>query len=115
VTSIRSQGVHGSGSRGYRIEQADRVLHILKNECVGADCRMTVEDLADRVGILGRALRDIVRDLELKQLVLTNFSDGYYVCTTRAEAERATRRLESQVRNMSERIAARRAMAERLP
>ncbi len=113
--TLRSQGVHGSGSRQYRPEKAEQVLRILKHECVGPDNVKTVEDLAARVGLLGRALRDIVRDLELAQLVLTDFSEGYYVCTTRAQAERATRRLDSQVRNMCARIEARRAMSEQLP
>jgi DNA-binding GntR family transcriptional regulator len=113
--SLRSQGIHGSGGRAYSKGKATLVLHILRNECVGPDCRITVDDLSGRVGLLGRAVRDIVRDLELAQLVLTNFSDGYYVCTTREQAERATRRLDSQVQNMCARIEARRAMTDRLP
>jgi len=107
----RSQGVHGSGARTYRPEQATRVLLILRNECVGSDHTMTVEALAARVGMNGRAVRDVVRDLEVAQLILTDFTEGYYVCETSDQAERATRRLESQVRNMQERIEARRIMA----
>ena len=112
--SARSQGVHGSGARTYRPEQAARVEMILKNECTGPQRRVTVEGLSDRVGLPGRAVRDIVRDLELARKVLTDFSDGYYVCETAAEAERATRRLESQVRHMQERITARREMTQQL-
>ena len=115
MTDLRSQGVHGSGGRSYPPDKAGEVLRILKADCVGPSRRIKVADLADRVGLLGRAVRDIVRDLELAGLVLTDFSDGYYVCTTRAEAERATRRLDSQVRNMCARIEARRRMTERLP
>ena len=59
-------------------------------------------------------VRDIVRDLELARKVLTDFSEGYYVCETVEEAERATRRLESQVKNMQERIVARREMTMEL-
>lgn len=110
----RAQGVHGAGARSYKPKMAMRVLFILKNECVGTERRMTVEQLAARVGLNGRAIRDIVRDLEVAHMVLTDFADGYYVCTTVAEAERSTRRLESQVRNMQERIEARRAMAANL-
>jgi hypothetical protein len=113
----RSQGTHGDGARSYKPEQAAAVLHILRNDCVGPDHLMTVDELADRVGMpgKGRAVRDIVRDLELQHLVLTNFGDGYFVCCTRLEAERSTRRLESQVKHMQERIDARRVMAEYLP
>jgi hypothetical protein len=93
---------------------ASRVLMILKNECVGPENTMTVDALATRVGLNGRAVRDIVRDLEVAQQVLTDFADGYFVCRTADEAERSTRRLESQVANMQERIEARRKMATAL-
>lgn len=109
-----SQGVHGAGARTYPPHMATRVLVILRNECVGREHMMTVESLAARTGINGRAVRDIVRDLELAQLVLTDFADGYFVCQTVEEAERSTRRLESQVANMQKRIEARRQMASRL-
>src|SRR5215831_8402656 len=108
--SSHSQGVHGAGSRSYKPEQARRVLLILRNECVGAEHTMTVDALATRVGLNGRAVRDIVRDLELARMVLTDFADGYFVCRSAAEAERSTRRLESQVANMQQRITARREM-----
>ena len=110
----RSQGVHGSGARTYRPDQAARVLLILRNECVGAEHTMTVDTLAARVGLNGRAVRDIVRDLEIARQVLTDFSHGYFVCRTADEAERSTRRLESQVTNMTQRIVARRAMTAEL-
>jgi hypothetical protein len=56
-------------------------------------------------------VRDIVRDLELQRRVLTDFAEGYFVCQTAEQAERSTRRLESQIANMQERIDARREMA----
>ena len=112
--SARSQGVHGSGARTYRPEQAARVEMILKNECVGRRNTMTAETLADRVDLPGRAVRDVVRDLELARKLLTDFSEGYYICETAEEAERATRRLESQVKHMQERITARREMTLQL-
>lgn len=107
----RSQGVHGAGGRSFKAEQANRLLLILANECVGPDNRKTVDELAARVGMNGRAVRDAISELEKAQRVLTDFSDGYYVVETVEQAERATRRLESQVTHMQERIEARRAMA----
>lgn len=107
----RSQGVHGAGSRTYQPSQATRVLLILKNECVGPANCTTLEALAARTGLNGRALREIIGDLEKARQVLTDFTDGYYVCETPEQAERATRRLESQVLRMQERIAARQQMA----
>lgn len=109
--SSRSQGVHGAGGRSFKADQANRLLLILKNECVGPDRRMTVEALAARVGMNGRAVRDAISELEKARRILTDFSDGYYVCETVEQAERATRRLESQVTHMQERVVARRAMA----
>jgi len=87
---------------------------ILTAEAVGPEHAITVADLADRVQISGRALRDVVRDLELAKRVLTNFSDGYYVCVTPDQATSATRRLVSQVQNMQARIDARRTMTAEL-
>lgn len=110
----RSQGVHGAGGRTFKPEQATRLLLILKNECVGPENRKTVDELATRLGMNGRAVRDVISELEKARQVLTDFSEGYYVCETAEQAERATRRLESQVANMQERIAARRAMAATL-
>jgi len=112
--SSRSQGVHGAGARTFKPEMANRILMVLRNECVGELNRMTVEQLATRVGLNGRAVRDVIRELEGTGQVLTEFSEGYYVCTTAVEAERGTRRLESQVQQMQQRIAARRKMAARL-
>ena len=112
--SSYSQGVHGSGGRTYTPSQAQHVLSVLINECRGPHERMTVEELSDRVKMQGRALRDAIRDLEVAGLVLTDFTDGYYVCRTAEEAESATRRLESQVLNMQKRIDARRKMADGL-
>lgn len=106
-----SQGVHGSGGRAYKPEMAERVLCILCAEAQGPANTMTVNALADRVGLLGRTVRDIVRDLELQRRVLTDFAEGYFVCQTAEQAERSTRRLESQVANMQQRIDARREMA----
>jgi hypothetical protein len=106
-----AQGVHGAGSRNYQPSQATRVLMILKNECAGPTNCTTLEALAARTGMNGRALREIIGDLEKAHQVLTDFTDGYYVCETPEQAERATRRLESQVLRMQERIAARRHMA----
>jgi DNA-binding FadR family transcriptional regulator len=109
--ATKAQGVHGAGARTYRPEQATRLLLILKNECAGPANRTTVEALAARVGMNGRAVRDAISDLEKSRQVLTDFSEGYYVCETAEQAEQATRRLESQVKHMQERIEARRAMA----
>lgn len=109
-----SQGVHGAGARTYKPEMATRVLFVLRNECLGPLNVMTVEALATRVGLNGRAVRDIVRDLEVSGLVLTDFAEGYYICETAEQAERSTRRLESQVANMQERIEARRKMVAEL-
>jgi len=112
--ATRAQGVHGSGARSYKPEQAERVRLILLNECVGRLNKMTAETLADRVGLPGRALRDVISDLEKAGRVLTNFGDGYFVCETVEEAEESTHRLRSQVRNMTERIDARDRMSGEL-
>ena len=112
--SLRTQGIHGSGARSYKPEQAAHVLMILNNECVGRSHAMKADALGDRVGLLGRAVRDVVRDLELGRKILTDGTDGYYVCETVEDAERGTRRFESQVKNMQERIAARREMTRDL-
>lgn len=111
----RSQGVHGAGGRACKPEQSNRLLMLLKNECVGPAHRMTVDDLAARLGMNGRAVRDAISELEKARKVLTDFSDGYFVCETAEQADRATRRLESQVMHMQERIVARLAMAAAMP
>lgn len=112
--ATRAQGVHGSGARNFKPDQANRLLLILKNECVGPARMMTVETLAVRLGMNGRAVRDAVSELEKAGQVLTDFTEGYYVCETVEQAERATRRLESQIRNMQARVDARRVMAAEL-
>jgi DNA-binding transcriptional regulator YhcF (GntR family) len=110
----RSQGVHGAGARTFKPEQANRLLLILQNECVGPSNRKTVDELATRLGMNGRAVRDAISELEKERKVLTDFSEGYYVCETAEQAERATRRLESQIRHMQDRVVARRDMAANL-
>lgn len=110
----RSQGVHGAGARSYKPDQANRLLLILTNECVGPANRKTVDELAARLGMNGRAVRDAISDLEKARRVLLDQTDGYYVCETAEQAERGTRRLESQVDHMQERIDARRVMAGEL-
>ena len=109
-----SQGIHGAGARSYEPEQLDRLLLILTSECIGPRHPLTVAALSARVRMNGRAVRDAISNLEKSRRVLTDFSDGYYVCETADQAERATRRLESQVARMSERIKARRFMAAEL-
>jgi DNA-binding FadR family transcriptional regulator len=110
----RSQGVHGAGARTFKPEQANRLLLILQNECVGPGNRKTVDELATRLGMNGRAVRDAISCLEKERKVLTDFSEGYYVCETAEQAERATRRLESQMGQMQERVESRRYMAATL-
>ena len=105
-----AQGIHGSGSRGYTPAMARRVLMVLLNQCVGPQNRKTVEVITQLAGLQGRSLRAVISYLENHKLVLTNFTNGYYVCTTVEEAQRGTFRLESQVRSMTRRIAARREM-----
>lgn len=114
----RAQGVHGSGGRTYKPEMADRILAILLAECVGPDRAITVEGLATRVGLNGRAVRQCVGDLELAGCVLTGYpahgESGYFVCQTTEQAESLTRRLESQIGTMQKRVDARRKSAQHL-
>lgn len=114
----RAQGVHGAGGRTYKPEMATRILAILCNECVGPAQAITVERLAARVGLNGRAVRQVVGDLELAGKVLTGYptegESGYFVCETAEQAESLTRRLESQVGTMQKRIDARRKSAQLL-
>src|SRR4051794_41016791 len=102
--ATRAQGVHGSGARNFKPEQANRLLLILKNECVGPANMMTVEVLSARLGMNGRAVRDAVSELEKAGQVLVDQTEGYYVCETAEQAERGTRRLESQIRKMQARV-----------
>lgn len=114
----RAQGVHGSGSRTYKPEMADRILAILLAECVGPERAITVESLAARVGLNGRAVRQAVGDLELAGRVLTGYptkgESGYFVCEAAEQAESLTRRLESQINAMQKRVDARRKSAQQL-
>lgn len=114
----RAQGVHGSGARTYKPEMATRILFILRNECVGPDNAMTVEALAARVGLNGRAVRQAVGDMEVGGVVLTDQptkgAAGYFICDSADQAESFTRRLESQVEKMQRRIDARRRSAAAL-
>jgi len=114
----RAQGVHGSGSRTYKPDMGARILAILLNECVGPDNAVTVEGLATRVGLNGRAVRQAVGDLELAGKVLVGYPvkgpAGYFVCQTAEQAESLTRRLESQVNAMQKRIDIRRKGAQQL-
>lgn len=99
--SIYTQGVHGSGSRDYEPEHVARVVAALKDGCT------SVAAVSERTGIAGRTVRNIVSDYDGVEFLLGGSGNGYQLADGRDDAERLTRRFESQVNHMADRIARR--------
>jgi hypothetical protein len=97
--SSRGQGVHGSGSKTYSPQDAQRLTDVLKR--MGPT---TVEDLADLLNMGGRAVRQILSDLDGVAFLLGGDDDGVLSCEWADEGDHKTRRLASQIKNMQERV-----------
>lgn len=107
--SIRTQGVHGSGSRDFKAKQYRAVVDMLKNLPAGA--RVTVEDVAVQTGVSGRAVREIVSAADGVDILLGGDGNGYQLAASLEEAQRLTLRLSSQASRMAARVERRNAKA----
>lgn len=108
----RGHGVHGEGAVDYTPQQARRVLADLA-VYEGAHRRTTVEQISERTGVAGRTVRQILSDADGVTVLLAGDDAGVYVAAYAEDADRLTRRLESQARRMNERAERRRGYADR--
>jgi len=108
-----AQGVHGHGSNTFDAFELDRVrqfaLTVLCNQV------RTVSAIAEALEMEGRTVRAALSWLDGREVLLGGHNDGYRVCTVADDGDRLTAALGSQVLQMSERLARRRAFARRLP
>lgn len=104
-----AQGIHGQGGRGYHLSQTIRLLQIM--EATNRRRRITVEQIALRLGIGGRTVRQMLYDLDGLAFLLGERHDGVFVCTFADEADRLSRRLQAQVTSMQSRLARRQRFA----
>ncbi len=108
--SGRAHGVHGNGSRSFDPDQRRAVVQAL----LAASGPLSVEELADLTGVPGRSVRAIVSAADGESFVLGgDMRGGYVVAATLEDAERLSRRLGSQIREMARRLARRRGLARR--
>lgn len=107
-----AQGIHGQGGRGYHLSQTIRLLQIM--ESTSRRQRVTVEQIALQLGLGGRAVRQMLYDLDGVTFLLGEREDGVFICTFADEADRLTRRLQAQVSSMQTRIARRHQFARGL-
>lgn len=108
-----AQGVHGAGQRTYSIEQYNAVVSqiLLLRERQ----QITVEEVSQRTGVPGRAVREIVSVADGVEFLLGGGgNDGYELATYQEDAKRITARLESQAKRMMERVARRKIKMEEL-
>jgi len=104
----RAQGVHGAGNRGYNVDQYKAVVRTMLAAEPGTV--LTVEQLSAATGVPGRAIREILSKADGVDVILGGDGNaGYKVAVSRADAERMTSRLGSQVKTMADRLARRKA------
>ena len=104
----RSQGVHGSGGRGYSPAQYAAVVEAVKR-VGGYGEALTVERISDATGIAGRTVREVLSAADGVDVLLGGDGQGYRLAADPSDAERLTLRYESQLRRMAERVERRRA------
>ncbi len=104
-----AQGVHGVGSAEYTPEQYDFVVKIFKS----MPCPVTVAQLHQATGEKGLTVRQIISAADGVDILLGGSgAHGYERATTREEADRLTRRFQSQATKMWNRISRRESAAE---
>lgn len=106
-----AQGTHGVGGSYYTQAQYDRVVAAF----LALRVPVTVAELSSITGVAGTPVRAIMAAADGKSFVLGGSERaGYSLASSRAEMALKSRRLASQVGKMSERLARRDALAEKL-
>lgn len=110
MSATRGQGVHGSGGRDYSPAQYRLVVDAIK--AIPDGHAVTVELVSNATGVPGRTVREVISAADGVDILLGGEGNGYRRATCPSDAERLTRRYESQVRRMAERVERRRAWAD---
>jgi hypothetical protein len=109
-----AHGVHGSGQRTFSAEQYNLVVAVIAGLRSGQT--ITVEEVASKTGVQGRAVREIISTADGHAFLLGGDGNGgYQLATYLEDAARITARLESQAKRMLERVNRRKIAAEELP
>lgn len=107
-------GANDAGSRTYAANQRAAVIAELRRH-VGKNHATTMNDLAIACRINGRALRQLISDLDGVELLLAFNEDVIYVAETADDADQFTGRLRHQAERMLERVQRRDTLAVTLP
>ena len=107
-----AHGVHGQGTRAYTPAQRSAVVAALRSH-VGPDRAVKVAALAAEAGVPGRTVRQLLSDVDGQEMLLAGGNEGVWVASLPDEAEEFTRRMESQIGAMAERVRRRRRLARR--
>lgn len=92
------------GRRDYTEAEADAVAAYMLAYCVGAAAAQTAADIASRLGMDGRTVRQIVSDLDGVAFLVGGGDEGWFVAEYAEDAEGMTRRLQATAAALSARV-----------
>jgi DNA-binding transcriptional MerR regulator len=107
-------GSKDGGSREYTPADLRRVLSAIE-PCRGQNKGTSLNDLSVATRVGGRALRQILSDIDGSAFVIGFDGDNVFIAVTAEETYRMTNRLKSQAREMLNRAERREALAATLP
>lgn len=99
------------GARDFDYEMCLYVASELEGHHVGEENRIAMAEFAERLGIDGRTIRAIIRELDGRAFVVAGGDNGLYIATAREQARKYTRRLQATARSYLERAERRRMWA----
>jgi hypothetical protein len=103
-----------AGSREYSPRQVELVTMAIQSHR-GPHRAITVADLSLELEMDGRTIRQIIANYDGVTFMTGGGDDGLYACDFADQGEHLSNRLEAHARTELERVARRRAFAEKMP